>query len=585
VTSNTASIFGGGLYLYYSPATLTNTVVADNRVGASGSGLYVYASAPRLLHITIARNRGGEGSGIYVSGNSTAWLTNTILVSHTMGITVSAGNTANMSSTLWYGSAADWGGAGTINHSGDYTGAPAFVDPDRGDYHIGPGSAAIDRGVDAGVTTDKDGLPRDAYPDLGAYEAQAKLVVTKEVDRNPVQAGSRLTYTIRVTNTGNIDLHATVTDTLPAQVTPGGDLTWTPVITTPGGVWTATVVVTANWSCSGTLTNVVEVTTAEGAAGIYTATTTAQVTPALEVSKQAAPDPVQVGERLTYTIRVTNTGNVDLNARVTDTLPLGVTPAGEFTWTPVITAPGGVWTATVVVTVNMGYVEPLTNVVRVTTAEGAAGVYTKTTQARKRDTTTTLTSWPNPSVFGQSVTFTATVTSAGGAPTSVVTFTLDTTMSVTHTLNASSVATYATSSLTVGGHILTAQYGGDASFNGSVSSPLNQVVNKADSSTTLASWPNPSVFGQPVTFTATVTSAGGTPTGMVVFQDGGSGIVGCTAQPLSGGLATCTTASLAVGTHSVTAQYSGAASFNGGTSSPLNQAVKAVIYLPLVLRQ
>ena len=52
-------------------------------------------------------------------------------------------------------------------------GVPAFVDPDGGDYHIGPGSAAIDRGVDAGVTTDIDGdpLPIGPAPDIGADEA------------------------------------------------------------------------------------------------------------------------------------------------------------------------------------------------------------------------------------------------------------------------------------------------------------------------------------------------------------------------------------------------------------------------------
>jgi hypothetical protein len=49
------------------------------------------------------------------------------------------------------------------------------VDPDSGDYHIGPGSAAIDAGVDAGVTTDIDGeaRPFGAGYDLGADEWMA----------------------------------------------------------------------------------------------------------------------------------------------------------------------------------------------------------------------------------------------------------------------------------------------------------------------------------------------------------------------------------------------------------------------------
>jgi hypothetical protein len=85
VVSNTAAD-GGGLYLTGSSATLINNVVAGNQAGSTGngSGLYVEASSLRLLHTTVARNTGGDGSGIYVGGNSTAALTNTILVSHTI---------------------------------------------------------------------------------------------------------------------------------------------------------------------------------------------------------------------------------------------------------------------------------------------------------------------------------------------------------------------------------------------------------------------------------------------------------------------------------------------------------------------
>ena len=97
------------------------------------------------------------------------------------------------------------------------------------------------------------------------------------------------------------------------------------------------------------------------------------VRPALAVSKQAAPDPVQAGAQLTYTLRITNTGDVDLHATVTDTLPAQVTPGGALTWSPVITAPGGVWTQTVVVTVEMGYTGTLTNVVQVSDRRGRDG--------------------------------------------------------------------------------------------------------------------------------------------------------------------------------------------------------------------
>src|SRR5205085_2877258 len=135
---------------------------------------------------------------------------------------------------------------------------------------------------------------------------------------------------------------------------------------------------------------------------------------------------------------------------------------------------------------------------------------------------TALGSSPNPSVSGQSVTFTATVTSGGGTPTGTVTFKDGTTTLGTGTLSAGK-ATFSTSSLAVGTHSITAAYGGAASFHGSTSSALSQTVNKASTATALASSANPSVFAQPVAFIATVSPVapgGGVPSGTVTFKDG-----------------------------------------------------------------
>jgi Bacterial Ig-like domain (group 3) len=105
-------------------------------------------------------------------------------------------------------------------------------------------------------------------------------------------------------------------------------------------------------------------------------------------------------------------------------------------------------------------------------------------------------------------------------------------------------------------------------------------------STTLVSSANPSGVGHPVTFTATVSGSGGTPTGTVAFKDGGTDITGCGAQSLSSGQATCSTSSLTVGPHNITAVYSGDTVFAPSTSPGLIQTAVVMydLYLPLITK-
>ena len=101
-------------------------------------------------------------------------------------------------------------------------------------------------------------------------------------------------------------------------------------------------------------------------------------------------------------------------------------------------------------------------------------------------TSTGLTSSLNPSILGQSVTFTATVSvvsPGAGTPTGTVTFMDSSTTLGTGTLNGSGVATYTTSVLAVGSHSITAVYGGDSNFIASTSPALTQKVTYASSGT------------------------------------------------------------------------------------------------------
>ena len=111
--------------------------------------------------------------------------------------------------------------------------------------------------------------------DIGADEVQALLQVTQSASADPVASGDLLTYTLHLTNTGAVDLHATITDTLPDQVLPGGVLTWTAFLPSSGGAWTQTVSVLVDPDYAGPLTNTLQATSLEGAAGVAVSRVTA----------------------------------------------------------------------------------------------------------------------------------------------------------------------------------------------------------------------------------------------------------------------------------------------------------------------
>jgi len=124
-------------------------------------------------------------------------------------------------------------------------------------------------------------------------------------------------------------------------------------------------------------------------------------------------------------------------------------------------------------------------------------------------TTTTLVSSTSPAKQGQEVRFTATISSRRRIPAGQVTFRDGTTFLATKTL-IGGTARFTTSNLPAGLNGITAAFGGNSKFGASTSSAVNQVV-LTPTTTTLSSSANPSGYGQPVTFTAAVTSSAGAP--------------------------------------------------------------------------
>jgi hypothetical protein len=214
------------------------------------------------------------------------------------------------------------------------------------------------------------------------------------------------------------------------------------------------------------------------------------------------------------------------------------------------------------------------------------------TAAPVNGTTISVTSDLNPSGYGKTVTFTATVTtgSTTGNLTGTVSFydlyngvsaTLKSGVAL-NALSTTSTATFATSTLGVGDHTITAAYSGDTTHFASTSTddsatPYTQTVQET-TATTLKSSANPSTVGQSVTFTATVTlpSGGGYALdGTVTFTN--SGALLCSSQAIStAGVATCITSALPQGVNQITAAYTPVStSYIVASSGVFSQEVQA----------
>ncbi len=184
-------------------------------------------------------------------------------------------------------------------------------------------------------------------------------------------------------------------------------------------------------------------------------------------------------------------------------------------------------------------------------------------------TTTSLGSATNPSVFGQSVTFTATVT--GATPTGTVTFKDGATALCSAVALTTGQAQCISGALAVGSHSMTAVYSGDSTNANSTSSIVNQVVNKANTTTVIGTHtPNPSTVGLPIAVAATVsvTAPGaGTTGGTITVSDGTANCV------ITLPATSCNLTPTSTGAKTLTAIYSGNGSFNGSTSPGVSHTV------------
>ena len=183
-------------------------------------------------------------------------------------------------------------------------------------------------------------------------------------------------------------------------------------------------------------------------------------------------------------------------------------------------------------------------------------------------TTTTVSATPNASVYGEDVTIAATVSvvsPASGTPTGTIAFYADGVSLGSEAVDAYGNASIDVTSLAAGSDTITASYSGDANFGAQSCAARRSADGEppGNTLTQVSSAPNPSSVGQDVTIDAAVTAvspASGVPTGSVTFY--ADGIVLGSGTLNGSGNASFDVSTLAVGGHSITADYDGDSNFH-----------------------
>ncbi|MEO9022396.1 MAG: immunoglobulin domain-containing protein [Ginsengibacter sp.] len=198
---------GAGLYNLQSSPAIANCIFSNNIAGYNGGAIFNNLSSPVITNCIFSRNGARLGGGIYNDNSSAAVIINCIFYGNNVlngGGIFNENSSPIITNCIIYGNS---GGSGVanynssstpvityslvqgitvdaVNHNIDGTTDPKFADSANGDYHLLPGSPAINAGdnrsVSASDSTDLDGhsriynLANGGIVDLGSYEYQAE---------------------------------------------------------------------------------------------------------------------------------------------------------------------------------------------------------------------------------------------------------------------------------------------------------------------------------------------------------------------------------------------------------------------------
>jgi len=164
IRNNAALLHGGAIEVRNSTLSITNTLIVSN-TATNINVLAIDNSAVAIQNCTLADNnpQGAQAILAFDPPTSTLTIRNSILWNSALSIQWDGPtDTLSVAHTDIQGG---WAGAGNFNADPLFAGA--------GNYHLQPSSPCIDQGTPVGApTTDIEGSPRDARPDMGAYEWQ-----------------------------------------------------------------------------------------------------------------------------------------------------------------------------------------------------------------------------------------------------------------------------------------------------------------------------------------------------------------------------------------------------------------------------
>ena len=609
-TSGTGS-GGGGLLTAGGPgtATLTNVTITDNHAAGNGGGVLLLDGNDKLRNTIVAGNVSEDDAStnnIHFNMDTSAASSNNLIgPGETGGLTATNGNQINVANP----------GLGALANNGGPTQTHALL----------PSSPALNAGsntlaTNAGLTTDQRGFARivNTTVDIGAFEsrgftiaatsgtpqsapimtafASPLLATVSSAFGEPV-AGGVVTFTAPPsgasgTFTGNL---ATVTSTIDAS-----GMATAPVFTAnsvAGGSYNVVASLaggspSANFALTNLMGNqTITVNTHAPATASYNSgfTVAASSNSGLAVTYSSAGVCTNVGSTFTMTsgagtctVRYDQSGDSNYNSalqvtesvtaqKANQTITVNTHAPANATYNTNFTVAGSSNSGLAVTYSISGVCTNVGSTFTMTSGTGTCTVRYDQSGDGNYNAAPQVTESVTAQKANQSITFGALSSKAVGDPDFGVSATASSSLTVNFTASPASVCTISANTVHItgaGACTITAKQTGDTNYSAAPDVP--QLFNVASASTTTAvsSSVNPSEFGQSVTFTATVASGVGTPTGTVQFKD--SGVNMGAAQSLSaGGVAQVTSSAMTAGTHTITAVYSGDTNFltSSGTLS------------------